>query len=338
MKTLICSEPGKLRYGMARPPEAKPGYAIIRIRRIGICGTDLHAYEGTQPFFNYPRILGHELSGELIDTGDADGFKVGETVTFLPYYHCGYCFACRSGKPNCCVNMQVCGVHIDGGMTEYLSVPSTALVHGKGLNPDELALVEPLAIGAHAISRANITPGAFVLVVGAGPIGLFTMAFARIAGAKVIALDLNESRLGFCKDKINVDYTINAGSAYVADDLSALTNGDMPSIVIDATGNQSAINNSFRYMSHGAKYILVGLQKGEVRFNHPEFHRREGTLMSSRNALRSDFNKVIDFIHSGLIKPEDFITNRMPFEQAKNAFESMLNQGNDQIKSMISLD
>src|ERR1700744_1208643 len=162
MKILVCAEPGKLMYGTTEAPKAQPGYAIIRIRRIGVCGTDLHAFEGTQPYFNYPRILGHELSGELIDTGGAKGFEPGDIVTFLPYYNCENCIACRSGKTNCCVNLQVCGVHVDGGMVEYLQVPSGNLVNGSGLNADELALVEPLAIGAHAIRRANVQQDEFV--------------------------------------------------------------------------------------------------------------------------------------------------------------------------------
>src|ERR1700749_3057406 len=156
MKTLTCTQPGNLEYVTSEQPVLTPGYAIIKIKRIGICGTDLHAFEGTQPYFNYPRILGHELTGELIEADNAPGFESGEAVTIIPYFNCGTCIACRSGKPNCCVNIKVCGVHIDGGMTEYLSVPSDSLVHSNGLSFDELALIEPLAIGAHGIKRAGL--------------------------------------------------------------------------------------------------------------------------------------------------------------------------------------
>jgi threonine dehydrogenase-like Zn-dependent dehydrogenase len=186
MKTLVCTEPGRFEYATGSKPELKKGQAVIKIKRIGICGTDLHAFEGTQPYFNYPRILGHELAGELLEFDDAAGFEVGESVTFIPYFNCGGCIACRRGKPNCCVNMQVCGVHVDGGMVEYLSVPSSSLLHGEGLSFDELALVEPLAIGAHGVRRAAVEAGEFVLVIGAGPIGLATMEFARIAGGRVL--------------------------------------------------------------------------------------------------------------------------------------------------------
>jgi 2-desacetyl-2-hydroxyethyl bacteriochlorophyllide A dehydrogenase len=337
MKTLICSRPGELKYGTANKPGQRDGYAIIRIRRIGVCGTDLHAFEGTQPYFSYPRILGHELSGELMDTGGAKGFAVGDAVTFIPYYNCGHCIACRSSKPNCCVNLQVCGVHVDGGMCEYLQVHADLLVHGDGLSLDELALVEPLAIGAHGVRRADVQPGEFVLVIGAGPIGLGIMEFARIAGGRVIALDVNQQRLDFCKDKLNVAYIINALAANVKEQLAAITNGDMPMVVIDATGNQKAINNSFDYMAHGARYVLVGLQKGEIAVSHPEFHKREGTLMSSRNATRADFEHVIACMKNDLVDPKTYITHRVSFAEVADNFANWLKPENGVIKAMISI-
>lgn len=337
MKTLICNEPGQLSYGTADVPQAQPGQAIIRIKRIGICGTDLHAYEGTQPFFSYPRILGHELSGELIDTGGAEGFTVNETVTFIPYYNCQKCIACRNGKPNCCANIKVCGVHTDGGMVEYLQVPARLLVHGEGLTADELALVEPLAIGAHGVRRADVQPGEFVLVIGAGPIGLGIMEFARIAGGNVIAIDFNENRLNFCREKLNVPYTINPKNEDVAARLAEITNGDMPTVVIDATGNQAAINGAFYYMAHGARYVLVGLQKGDLIVSHPEFHKREGTLMSSRNATREDFEHVVNSMKKGLVNPATYITHRVAFEDVIENFESWLDPANGVIKAMVHL-
>lgn len=337
MRTLVCVEPGKFEYATGEKPELKKGQAIIRIKRIGICGTDLHAFEGTQPYFSYPRILGHELAGELVEADGADGFEIGEAVSFIPYFNCGSCVACRSGKPNCCVNMQVCGVHVHGGMVEYLSVPSASLLHGEGLSFDELALVEPLTIGAHGVRRAGVQPGEFVLVIGAGPIGLGTMEFARIAGAQVIALDINDQRLQFCKDKLNVAYTVNATAPDVRGQLNEITNGDMPTVVIDATGNLKAINNAFGYMAHGARYVLIGLQKGEISFSHPEFHKREGTLMSSRNATRQDFEHVIAAMKRGDVKPTTYITHRVHFDQVKDEFEAWLNPANGVIKAMVEM-
>jgi 2-desacetyl-2-hydroxyethyl bacteriochlorophyllide A dehydrogenase len=337
MKTLVCQSPGNLEYTDTRQPELKKGHALLRINRIGICGTDLHAYEGTQPYFTYPRILGHELSAEFVDADDAPGFQKGELVTIIPYFNCGECIACRSGKPNCCVQMQVCGVHTDGGMREYLLVPSYSLLHGNGLSPDELALTEPLAIGAHAISRAAIRPGEWVLVMGAGPIGLGIIAFAAIAGANVIVLDVNESRLSFCRNQLPVKHTINAAQDDVTALLKQYTSGDMPTVVIDATGNLKAINNGFQYMAHGGRYVLVGLQKGDIQVTHPEFHKREATLMSSRNATKKDFEYVIDCIKDQRVKPLNFITHRVPFGKTGEQFASWLNPANGVIKAMIDM-
>jgi len=337
MKVLTCTSPGSFGYSEQQAPTLSKGHSIIRIKRIGICGTDLHAFEGTQPYFNYPRVLGHELAGELIDADGAGDFKKGEIVTLIPYFNCGSCVACRAGTPNCCVTLKVFGVHIDGGMKEFVSVPSYSLVHGAGLPLEALALIEPLAVGAHGVRRANVKPGEFVLVVGAGPIGLGVMEFAKIAGGSVIALDINQRRLEFCKSKLKIDHTINAASADVVAALKEITNGDMPTVVIDATGSLKAINNSFQYMAHGARYVLVGLQKGDVTFSHPEFHKREGTLMSSRNATRTDFEQVIGAINAKRIDPLNYITHRVEFTEIAGHFETWLNPENGVIKAMVEI-
>jgi len=337
MKTLVCMRPGLFEYNSSERPQLKKNHAIIKIKRIGICGTDLHAFEGTQPFFNYPRILGHELAGELVEFDNAPGFEKGESVSFIPYYNCGKCIACRNGKPNCCVQMQVCGVHVDGGMVEYLSVPSSSLLHSEGLSFDELALVEPLAIGAHGVRKAAIMPDEYVLVMGAGPIGLGVMEFVRIAGGKVIALDINKERLRFCKNKLHVAHTIDASNDDIIGKLMEVTNNDMPTVVIDATGNLKAINNAFNYMTHGARYILIGLQKENISFSHPEFHKREATLMSSRNATRQDFEHVITNIKNGKVKPTTYITQRVQFDNVLEEFESWLDPSNGLIKAMIEI-
>lgn len=337
MKTLICTVPGQLDYGDIEQPALQPDHALIKVKRIGICGTDLHAYEGTQPFFNYPRILGHELSGELVDFENAPGFEKGEAVSVIPYFSCGTCIACRKGKPNCCTDIKVFGVHIDGGMKEYITVPSKYLLHGEGLSFDELALVEPLAIGAHGVRRADVKQDDYVLVIGAGPIGLGTMEFARIAGAKVIALDVNEARLEFCRQHLNVHATVNAMDSNVADQLRDITEGDMPTAVIDATGNLKAINNAINYLAHGGNYVLIGLQKEPFSFSHPEFHKRETTLMSSRNATREDFEHVIQSMKAGLVNPKTYITHTVPFDAVKANFESWLDPKTGVIKAMVQL-
>jgi len=338
MTSLVCSQPGIFEYRKSERPLLTAGNAIVKIKRVGICGTDFHAFRGTQPFFDYPRVLGHELSAELIEADNAPGFTIGEPVTFIPYINCGHCISCRAGKPNCCVNILVCGVHIDGGMAEYLSVPSRLLVNGKGLTYDELALVEPLAIGAHGVRRVSISKGEYVLVIGAGPIGLGTMAFAKIAGAQVIAMDTNSKRLQFCKNELGIDYTVNPDLETPLERISTITGGDMPTVVIDATGNQIAINSGFQYMAHGGHFVLIGLQKNNVSFSHPEFHKREGTLMSSRNATKADFEYVIDLMKKKVINPETFITHRTDFSMLKARFEHWLDPNSEVIKAMVSFN
>ena len=338
MEALICTEPGSFEYKNIEAPVLKPGHAIIKIRRIGICGTDLHAYTGTQPYFTYPRILGHELAADLIEADGVNGFVPGEALTVMPYFNCGKCIACRNGKPNCCVDIKVCGVHVDGAMRTYLSVPSYSLIKSDGLSYDELALAEPLAIGAHGIRRGNVQKDEFVLVIGAGPIGLGTMMFAKIAGAKVIALDINDQRLQFCKDKLQTQYIINASKEDVLTRLRKITMGDMPTVVIDATGNQKAINNALQYLAHGGRFILIGLQKEEICFSHPEFHKRETTLMSSRNATREDFNHVINAIKNGLINPSILITHRVKFNEVKDAFPGWSDPKTNVIKAMVEME
>jgi 2-desacetyl-2-hydroxyethyl bacteriochlorophyllide A dehydrogenase len=338
MKALICTQPGTFEYRDIPSPVLKPGHAIIKIKRIGICGTDLHAFKGTQPYFSYPRILGHELAGDLIEADGADGFVPGEAVTIIPYFNCGTCIACRNGKPNCCTNINVCGVHSDGGMLEYLSVPSYALVKSNGLSYDELALVEPLAIGAHGVSRANIQPNEFVLVIGAGPIGLGTMEFARIAGAIVIAIDINDNRLQFCKDSLQVQHTINATTEDAMERIKEITGNEMPTVVIDATGNQKAINTALRYLAHGGRFVLIGLQKETINFSHPEFHKRETTLMSSRNATRKDFEHVMNAMKKRLVNPATYITHRAKFYEVKDLFETWLDPATGVIKAMVELE
>jgi 2-desacetyl-2-hydroxyethyl bacteriochlorophyllide A dehydrogenase len=338
MQSLVCIKPGQFEYKEMDEPVLQKDHSVLEIKRIGVCGTDLHAFEGTQPYFEYPRILGHELAGIIHKTENGSGFIKGEAVTIIPYFNCGHCIACINDKPNCCVNMKVCGVHVDGGMRNYLSVPNYSLIKAGGLSFDELALIEPLAIGAHSVQRGGIKKDEFVLVIGAGPIGLGIMEFARIERAHVIAADINQQRLSFCKEKLHLEYSINVSSENVMERLKEITHGNMPNVVIDATGSLKAINSAFQYMAHGGRYVLVGLQKDNISFSHPEFHKREATLMSSRNATRKDFEHVMHCIKNGLINPFTYITHVLSFDIVKDNFASLLDPANGVIKAMIEMN
>ncbi|WP_315821536.1 zinc-binding dehydrogenase [Paraflavitalea speifideaquila] len=215
--------------------------------------------------------MGHELSGDLLQVDPDTGFAPGDPVAIIPYLSCGHCVACRSGKPNCCVTIQVCGVHIDGGMVQYLQVPVTALLPGQALSYDELALVEPLAIGAHGIRRAGVKKNDNVLVIGAGPIGLAAMEFARVAGARVIAMDLSDDKLAFCRSQLSIAHTLNPMQGNTVEQLQTITRGDMATVVVDATGNLVAINRGIDYLAHGGTFVLIGLQKKHSALAIPIF-------------------------------------------------------------------
>ncbi|WP_438448456.1 zinc-binding alcohol dehydrogenase family protein [Gorillibacterium sp. sgz5001074] len=337
MKCIVCEEPNRFEMKEVPVPTPGPGEALIRIRRIGICGTDLHAYRGNQPYFVYPRVLGHELAAEITQIDDNEyGLTAGDPVCVIPYVHCGTCIACRNGKTNCCTKMSVIGVHQDGGMREYMTVPVRHLVKTEGLTPEQAAIVECYSIGAHSVRVAGIRPGDWVMVIGAGPIGLGTMKFAKLAGARVIAMDMNESRLQFCKAWAQADYTVNVTNNPL-NEVADITGGDYPTVVLDATGNTKSMEQALHYVAHGGKLVFVGLVKSDITFHDPDFHKREMAIMGSRNAMREDFLEVIDQIRKGSIDTGSFITHRAAFSEMIGQYESWLRPETGVIKAVVEL-
>ena len=300
MKAIVCERPFSLVVEERAAPARAVGHALVRIRRVGMCGTDFHIYAGRQPFLEYPRVIGHELAGEIAEAGPGSRFEPGQTVTINPYLACGRCIACRRGKPNCCVNIRVLGVHIDGGMCDYISVPEDAIVAVGALSLDQAAMVEFLSVGAHAVTRGAVSPGQRVLVVGAGPIGVGVALFAGFAGAQVVLIDTNPKRLARARDAIGIGDVLEAGDGLVAD-LSRRTGGEFFDCVFDATGNAAAMRRGLDFVAHGGSYVLVSVVKEDLGFADPEFHKRETTLLASRNATRVDFEHVIARIADGSI-------------------------------------
>lgn len=337
MKCIECTTPNSLIMKDVECPVPGPDEALVRIRRIGICGTDLHAYRGRQPFFTYPRVLGHELSGEIAEV-DANqyGLKQGDKVAIIPYLECGKCSACRNGRPNCCTQLQVLGVHKDGGMCEYITVPVDHLVKTNHITLDQAAVIEPLSIGAHAVRRAEMKAGDVALVVGAGPIGLGVMKFAKLAGATVIAMDINEERLQYCSKWVPADYTVKAAADPILQ-LEEITDGDLPGIVFDVTGNAQSMMNAFKYAAHGGKIVYVGLVQADITFHDPDFHKKELTLMGSRNATREDFEHVINQMTDGKIDAESYVTHRASFADMIKEYENWLKPETKVIKALVEL-
>jgi 2-desacetyl-2-hydroxyethyl bacteriochlorophyllide A dehydrogenase len=339
MKLVRLEKPGHLELIEAAPPgPALPGEAHVRVRRIGVCGTDIHAFLGNQPFFTYPRILGHELGVEVLAVGPGvTGVAPGARCSVEPYINCQKCIACRMGKPNCCADIRVLGVHIDGGMREEFTLPARKLHSSRILTFEQLALVETLAIGCHAVDRARIERGESVLVVGAGPIGLSVIQFAAEAGAQVIVLDVNDARLEFCRSRLGVMLTINSAQVDPLVTLLGLTGGDLPTAVFDATGNPKSMSTAFNYPSQGGRLIFVGLFQGDVTFNDPNFHRRELTLHASRNALSSDFTRIIRLIEAGRIDTAPWITHRAELGSVAARFPEWTRPETGVIKAMVEI-
>ncbi|RPI50157.1 MAG: zinc-binding alcohol dehydrogenase family protein [Acidobacteria bacterium] len=320
MMQITLETPGRFIADAGPSPSPAPGEALVRVHRIGVCGTDLHAFAGRQPFFNYPRILGHELGVEIIDPGsEPNGLNPGDRCSVEPYLNCGCCIACRAGRFNCCDTLKTLGVHIDGGMRPEIVVPARKLHRSSTLAYDQLALVETLGIGAHAVERAGITPDDFVLVIGAGPIGLSVSQFVQVRGATLAVMDVRESRLDFCRRQLGVAHTLVAGPDAL-EEIRAIGGGELPTVVMDATGSASSMAGTFDLSAQGGRIVFVGLFQGEVSFNDPNFHRRELTLLASRNALPGNFREIIALMEAGRIDITPWISHRFDLADTPRRF------------------
>jgi 2-desacetyl-2-hydroxyethyl bacteriochlorophyllide A dehydrogenase len=341
MKAILLEKPGKFeKVSIGEPKRPGTGEVLVRVHRVGICGTDISGYLGKMPFFSYPRIPGHELGVEVVEVGaGVTNVKAGDRCSVEPYMNCQACFACRRGGINCCENLQVLGVHTDGGLRPHFLVPARKLHPSRSLELEQLALVETLAIGCHAVARGNPLADETVLVIGAGPIGLATLEFVRLSGATSIVLDLNERRLDFCKTAMGVDHTVmSRGDGSELERLKELTDGALPTVVIDATGSARSMSNAPNYVAHTGKLIYVGITTDELRFAHPLMHRREMTLYASRNAMPADFGRIIEHIEAGRINTQPWITHRTSFDEMIGNFPSYTRPETGVIKAIVEVD
>ncbi len=338
MRAIVLQKPG--RFERIELPEAAapgPGEALVRVHRVGVCGTDLSGFLGKMPFLSYPRIMGHELGVEVVSVGPGvKNVAPGDRCSVEPYMNCGDCLACRKGASNCCANLKVLGVMTDGGLRDRFVMRADKLHVSKKLNFEQLALVETLAIGLHAVNRSSLVKGENCLVIGAGPIGLSAIVFAKLMGARVIVLDMSVHRLEFCRKMMGVDETIVL-SDNVESDLRRVTDGNLADVVIDATGSNVSMSNAFGYVAPTGRLVYVGITTKEVTFKHPVFHRPEGTLLCSRNAMPGDFSKIISWIEDGSIDTQPWITHRCSFDTMPDVFESFTKPETGVIKAVIEL-
>lgn len=331
MKVGTCVAPGTFTVEERPAPDVPEGWVLLNIASVGICGTDYHILEGKHPFLAYPRVIGHELSGRVARGGH--GFKAGDLVVVNPYLSCGTCRACARGKPNCCMKIEVLGVHRDGGLAGQIAVPPGNLYPAEGLTARAAAMVEFLAIGAHAVARSDVGPGDRVLVTGAGPIGLGTALFARIAGAKVTFLDVSPERLTKMRDAFGFGHCFDS-----LDHAIATTDGDGFDVAFDATGHAGAIEAGFAAVAHGGTYVLVSVVKDDITFADPEFHKREMRLIGSRNALRADFETVMQAFRDRRIDADDLCSAVLTLEDLSNRFHALAADRGALIKVMVDFD
>eukprot|EP00747_Dinoflagellata_sp_TGD_P209943 gnl/TRDRNA2_/TRDRNA2_83306_c0_seq1.p1 gnl/TRDRNA2_/TRDRNA2_83306_c0~~gnl/TRDRNA2_/TRDRNA2_83306_c0_seq1.p1 ORF type:complete len:375 (-),score=54.99 gnl/TRDRNA2_/TRDRNA2_83306_c0_seq1:589-1638(-) len=341
MRQVVLEEVGKFaQKNVPTPPPPAPGWIIVRSGAVGVCGTDYHAFHGRQNFFTYPRVLGHEVGATVFALGEGteDVVSVGDRCAIVPYWGCGECVACPYGKPNCCANIKVIGVHAHGAMQEYLAVPIDKVVVSKKLSLEQLALVETLCIGAHAVFRAQPRNAENCLVIGCGPIGMATAQFAKAEGATVVMMDINDDRCAFARKTIGVDKTIN--SLTCGNTVNAVMEtfgGALPTLVLDATGSINSMKGAFEFVAHGGKLVFVGHTKETVSFENPLFHAREMTILASRNALAGDFARVIELIETNKVDVSPWITHRCTLDDFEANFMEWMKPETGVIKGIVSM-
>lgn len=340
MQAIILEKPQHFAHAdVAAPAAPGPGQALVRPRVMGVCGTDVGGYLGKMPFFDYPRIIGHELGVEILEVGpDVANVRAGDRCSIEPYLNCGRCYACRRGNTNCCQSNQTFGVMCDGGLRERFLIRADKLHVGNDLDFEQLALVETLAIGCHACDRGGSTRDDQVLVIGAGPIGLAAMEFVRLSGARLTVMDVVDSRLQFCRDTYGIDDTI-----LYQDDASALaqsnriTGGDRFAVVIDATGNHHSMAAALAHVAQTGTLVYVGITSQTLSFPHVAMHKPELTIKASRNALSSDFSRIIALIRDGLIRTGPWITHRTTYRDMIGDFPTYTRADSGVIKAIVDL-
>lgn len=323
MQQVILEEPGRFRLDEVDPPRGAGDDALVRVHRVGVCGTDIHAFAGTQSFLTYPRVLGHELGVEVEEIGPNDaGIKAGDQCCIEPYLFCGDCLPCRNGKTNCCESLTVLGVQIDGAMGELFSIPVRYLYRSTELTLDQLALIETLSIGDHGVLRSGLSAGERALVVGAGPIGIGATQFALATGADVTLLEIDEHRRDFARDALSV----NAVSE---------TEGATYDVVIDATGSKPAMEASFGHVAHGGRLVFISHFMGNIEYSHPDLMVREMSVIASRNSA-GRFPEIIRMVEAGEIDTAPWITHRMSLADVPAQFKQIV-ESRDCVKAMIDV-
>ncbi|MBP5608916.1 MAG: zinc-binding alcohol dehydrogenase family protein, partial [Lachnospiraceae bacterium] len=337
MKTVIIDEPFRIRVDDTDMPKPQEGEALLKVLYGGICGADVASYIGNQPFTTYPRIPGHEFSAQIVSVPENErGLKAGDIVTANPYFNCGKCYSCKRGFVNCCTDNQTMGVQRDGAFREYIVMPVERIYEGKGLSAKELALVEPFTISYHALHRAKIKPGDNVLIVGAGPIGLFALIAAKAQGAKVYSADILPGRLKKALH-FGADGVINSKDKDIREEAMRITGGNGFDVCVEACGASVTFLSCIDCAAFAANIILIGNGKTETTFLHSVLLKKELNLFGSRNSYPDDFRAVIDLIASGKVNVLDMVSDIYPIEHADAAFKALSNNDGSLAKVLINI-
>jgi 2-desacetyl-2-hydroxyethyl bacteriochlorophyllide A dehydrogenase len=315
MKAILIHAPNDISIQEVSNPERKPNEVIIKVRGMGICGSDIAAYKGINPLVTYPRIIGHEIAGEVLEapSGETE-IMPGDRVVIEPYVYCGQCYPCMNQRTNCCENLAVRGVHVDGGMSE-LCVHPRHLVHKvpADVSWKHLAMVEPLTISVHAVQRARLAKGEHLVVTGSGPIGLLAAQYALVIGAVPIVVDPIDERLAFAR-LLGISHGINPDKENAVERIKEITGGRMAEAVVEASGSDAAIRSSIDYAAYSGRIALVGWPKGEVSLMTAMFTKKELDVMGSRNSVRT-FPESIDLIAGNKIDVASLVTRTVSFEE-----------------------
>ena len=335
MKAIEITKPFEIKVIEKEVPKPKENEALLRVLYCGICGADVASYTGNQPFTTYPRIPGHEFSAQIVEIPENDkGFKAGDIITCNPYFNCGECYACKRGIVNACHDNQTMGVQRDGSFQEYITMPIERLINGKGLSAKELALIEPFSISAHALSRAEVKEADNLLIMGAGPIGLFALIKAKAMGARVAIADLLESRLALAKE-FGADLIINNKTDDFAECCKEFTDGCGFDVCVEACGAPVTFLSCIDQAAHGANIILIGNGKKETTFVHSIILKKELNIFGSRNAFTKDFEELIDLVSSNNTGVLNMISGVYEVDNAKEAFDSLANNDGSLAKLLI---
>ncbi len=321
MRTLVIDAPGRFSYGQREIPAPADGEVLLRVRRLGFCGTDLNTFRGGNPLVTFPRIPGHEIAAtiEAVTPGVPAAFTVGQAVTLLPYTTCGACSSCRAGRTNACRHNQTLGVQQDGAFTEFLVTRWQNLIAPRALDFAGLALVEPLAVGFHAAARGRVTAADTVLVFGCGMIGLGAIAGSAFhRGATVIAVDVEDEKLAVAR-LAGATHVINSRTEDLPARVQELTDGHGPAVAIEAVGLPATFTACVDLVAFAGRVVYIGYAKAPVSYETKYFVMKELDLLGSRNATRDDFTDVVTLLESGRYPLPATITRTVPFAESGEA-------------------